>query len=63
VKWDGVASACRSYLIIRDIFPEWAVDMGLLGRGLPYRSFKAIERYQYSVADVIGQSCFRPKRW
>lgn len=47
-------SACRSYLIIRDIFPEWAVDMGLMGRGLPYRFFKAIERYQYSVADVIG---------
>ena len=47
-------SACRSYLIIRDIFPEWAVDMGLLGRGLPYRFFKAIERYQYSVANVIG---------
>lgn len=48
------ASACRSYLIIRDIFPEWAVDMGLLGRGLPYRFFQTIERYQYSVADVIG---------
>lgn len=48
------ASACRSYLIIRDIFPEWAVDMGLMGRGLPYRFFKAIERYQYSVANVIG---------
>jgi len=48
------ASACRSYLIIRDIFPEWAVDMGLLGRGLPYRFFKTIERYQYSVANVIG---------
>jgi glycosyltransferase involved in cell wall biosynthesis len=48
------ASACRSYLIVRDIFPEWAVDMGLMGRGLPYRFFKAIERYQYSVANVIG---------
>lgn len=47
-------SACRGYLIVRDIFPEWAVDMGLLGRGLPYHFFKAIERYQYSVADVIG---------
>jgi len=47
-------SACRSYLIVRDIFPEWAVDMGLMGRGLPYRFFKAIERYQYSAADVIG---------
>lgn len=47
-------SSCRSYLIIRDIFPEWAVNMGMLGRGLPYRFFKAIERYQYSVADIIG---------
>jgi glycosyltransferase involved in cell wall biosynthesis len=48
------ASACRSYLIIRDIFPEWAADMGLMGRGLTYRVFKTIASYQYSVADVIG---------
>jgi len=41
-------------LVIRDIFPEWAVDMGLMGRGLPYRFFDAVARYQYSVADVIG---------
>lgn len=48
------SSRCRGYLIIRDIFPEWAVDMGLMGRGLIYRFFDAIARYQYSVADVIG---------
>ncbi|MBF0414775.1 MAG: glycosyltransferase family 4 protein [Magnetococcales bacterium] len=48
------ASACRSYLIIRDIFPEWAADMGLMSRGLPYWIFKTIANYQYSVADVIG---------
>lgn len=48
------ASGCPSYLIIRDIFPEWAVDMGLLGRGLPYRFLKTVEAYQYSVADFIG---------
>jgi glycosyltransferase involved in cell wall biosynthesis len=47
-------SGCKGYLIIRDIFPEWAVDMGLLGRGLIYRFFDAVARYQYSVADVIG---------
>jgi glycosyltransferase involved in cell wall biosynthesis len=47
-------SGCKGYLIIRDIFPEWAVDMGLIGRGLPYRLLKAVENYQYSVADVIG---------
>lgn len=47
-------SRCPSYLIIRDIFPEWAVDMGLLKRGLVYAFFKQIEVYQYSVADTIG---------
>ncbi len=47
-------SGCRSYLIVRDIFPEWAVDMGLMRRGLPYHFFRAVARYQYSVADVIG---------
>lgn len=48
------SSGCKGYLIIRDIFPEWAVDMGLMSRGLPYRFFDAVARYQYSVADVIG---------
>jgi glycosyltransferase involved in cell wall biosynthesis len=47
-------SNCKGYLIIRDIFPEWAVDMCLMGRGLPYRFFDAVARYQYSVANVIG---------
>lgn len=47
-------SGCRSYLIIRDIFPEWAADMGLMSRGIPYKFFKAIANYQYSLADVIG---------
>jgi glycosyltransferase involved in cell wall biosynthesis len=48
------ASACKGYLIIRDIFPEWAADMGLMSRGLPYKLFRAVANYQYSVADVIG---------
>lgn len=48
------ASGCRGYLIVRDIFPEWAVDMGLMKRGLAYRFFDAVARYQYSLADVIG---------
>lgn len=47
-------SCSRSYLIIRDVFPEWAVDIGLIERGLRYRLLDAVARYQYSVADVIG---------
>jgi glycosyltransferase involved in cell wall biosynthesis len=47
-------SCCPSYLIVRDIFPEWAADMGLMSRGLPFLFFKLIAAYQYSIADVIG---------
>jgi glycosyltransferase involved in cell wall biosynthesis len=45
---------CRTYLILRDIFPDWAVDAGVMRKGLAYRFFKFMENYQYSVADVIG---------
>lgn len=45
---------CKSYLILRDIFPEWALNLGIMRKGLPYVFFKMIERYQYSVADKIG---------
>ena len=48
------ASGCKGYLIIRDIFFVFSVDMGLMGCGLPYGFFDAVARYQYSVADVIG---------
>lgn len=48
------ACGARTYLILRDVFPEWAVDMGLLRRGLLYRFFKHFEHLQYEVADVIG---------
>lgn len=51
LKWKN---ACRSYLIVRDIFPEWAIDMGIMRRGPVYWVMKAIANYQYAVADVIG---------
>jgi glycosyltransferase involved in cell wall biosynthesis len=47
-------SRCHAYLIVRDIFPDWALDMGLLRPGLLHTFFRAVARYQYSVADTIG---------
>ncbi len=44
----------RGYLILRDLFPDWAADTGLMSRGPAYTLFKLVEAYQYSVADVIG---------
>ena len=46
---------CKNYLILRDIFPQWAVDVGLLSNyGLPYYFLKRVEKYLYSTADIIG---------
>jgi glycosyltransferase involved in cell wall biosynthesis len=47
-------SRARTYLILRDIFPEWAVDLGLIRKGPVYWLFKAIAVFQYVIADVIG---------
>jgi glycosyltransferase involved in cell wall biosynthesis len=47
-------NACPSYLILRDIFPAWALDLGLIRKGLAYYFFRVFERFQYSIADYIG---------
>jgi glycosyltransferase involved in cell wall biosynthesis len=45
---------CPAYLILRDIFPQWAVDAGLLRRGLVWWFFRKKEIEQYEVADKIA---------
>ena len=48
------ASGARTYLILRDIFPEWAVDLGIIRKGPVYLLLKAVAAFQYAVADTIG---------
>lgn len=45
---------CKSYLILRDIFPQWAIDTGILRKGLVCWFFRRKEIEQYKAADVIG---------
>ena len=45
--------SCPSYLILGDIFPQWAVETGVLRKGLIYRYFKYKERQNYEAADII----------
>lgn len=47
-------SGARTYLILRDIFPEWAVDLGIIRKGPAYLLLKAVAAFQYGVADTIG---------
>jgi hypothetical protein len=40
---------------LRDIFPTWAIDLGLIHKwSLPTYVFKLVENYQYRQASVIG---------
>jgi len=48
------SSGCYAYLVLRDIFPEWAHDLGLIQNGVSYAFFKLIANFQYSIADTIG---------
>jgi O26-antigen biosynthesis N-acetyl-L-fucosamine transferase len=45
---------CPAYLILRDIFPQWAVDAGILRKGLVWRYFRMKEIEQYAAADMIA---------
>jgi len=46
---------CPSYLILRDLFPQWVVDAGMLKAGsLIERYFRFFEHYSYRQADTIG---------
>lgn len=57
-KRDGAAT----YLLLKDIFPQNAVDMGMLRtsglRGLIYGFFRRKEKRLYSISDRIG--CMSP---
>lgn len=49
-KWSA-----PSYLILRDIFPQWAIDNGLMkNNSAIHKYFKYFEKKTYNVADCIG---------
>jgi glycosyltransferase involved in cell wall biosynthesis len=54
-KRDGA----RTYLLLKDIFPQNAVDIGMMSKtGLLYKSFRKKERTLYQLSDFIG--CMSP---
>ncbi|EOH0514910.1 glycosyltransferase family 4 protein [Vibrio fluvialis] len=50
-----VICQCPSYLILRDFFPQWVVDAGIIKSGsLIDKYFRYFERITYSEANMIG---------
>jgi O26-antigen biosynthesis N-acetyl-L-fucosamine transferase len=54
IRWLKNKYNSKAYLIVRDIFPKWALDAGLLKKGALYNYFKFVERKLYSTIDILG---------
>ena len=58
VQYIKKRDAAKSYLMLKDIFPQNAVDLGLLSmtgmRGLMYKYFRRKEKKLYRLSDRIG---------
>lgn len=55
IKWAMKYFGCPSYLMLKDIFPQNAVDLEIMkNKGLIYRYFKNKEKELYSISTIIG---------
>lgn len=46
---------CSSYLVLRDLFPQWVIDAGMIKKGsLIEQYFRFFEKRSYQAADTIG---------
>lgn len=58
VAWAKKQFKCKSYLMLKDIFPQNGLDLGMLGSGIIgkviFNYFKYKEKLLYKTADVIG---------
>ena len=55
VAWLKARWNCQAFLVLRDLFPQWAIDNGLLKENSIVTSvFRWFERKSYKEANVIG---------
>lgn len=55
VFWAKKKFKCPSYLMLKDIFPQNAVDIGIMKKRSPiYKFFRLKEEKLYASADIIG---------
>ncbi|WP_158144415.1 glycosyltransferase family 4 protein [Vibrio metschnikovii] len=46
---------CKAYLVLRDLFPQWTIDAGMIRSGsVIEKYFRFFEQYSYDQADMIG---------
>jgi glycosyltransferase involved in cell wall biosynthesis len=55
VSWAKKKFQCSSYLMLKDIFPQNAADIGIMKKSSPvFKFFKHKEKKLYESADIIG---------
>lgn len=61
IFWGGVVKrikqrcSCSAYLVLRDLFPQWVIDAGMLSeRSIIASYFRYFEAYSYKQAKKIG---------
>ncbi|WP_027400280.1 glycosyltransferase family 4 protein [Anaerovorax odorimutans] len=54
VNYIKLRDNAKSYLILRDIFPQNAKDIGLIKNNMMYNFFRRKEKYMYHISDRIG---------
>lgn len=55
VKKITAGTAIPSYMVLRDFFPQWLIDIGMLSENSPItRYFKFFEKVNYQTATKIG---------
>lgn len=70
IFWGGLVHRLKklwgasSYLILRDLFPQWAVDQGLIREGSAIEKyFRYFEKKNYASADMIGLMSAKNLEW
>lgn len=70
IFWGGLVEKLKktwnapSYLILRDLFPQWAIDQGLIRDGsVIEKYFRYFEKRNYRAADTIGLMSKKNLEW
>ncbi len=70
IFWGGLVERLKklwnapSYLILRDLFPQWAIDQGLIRKDSKIEKyFRYFEKKNYAAADTIGLMSQKNLEW
>jgi len=54
----------KTYLVLRDFFPQWTIDNGMLSKNSPItKYFQFFEKINYNAADTIGVMSAKNLEW